>query len=331
MVHMFHIMSRLFQKPSVALCSAVDSEAQDFLEDLNAALYKFYNSDFGAKYFERAESTGGNWTPKFRAHLHLKSVISYGSRVIDLGCGTAHPWRNLADSGICYTGVDWSESQIGVNRIQMPEHTFLASSLYEVPLPDGAFDVAMSLYVIEHLVWPHKLLDEMWRLVKPGGIIAILCPPFRIRNTIKSFPYGLSPGPFMEKVKSGMLLDAVLHFIEHRITYPAYLRAHYPRGTDRHRFLINLKPVCLTHRVWFPDADAVYLADTAEITAYLVSKGSELIVEWPKQGYVLVRKRGEGATSTRAWKMPLYKDSPKRSLKLVKAASQGIKRSLMPA
>jgi len=275
--------------PRPNLYSAIDPNAQPVLEHLNAQLHEFYNSTFMPRYFEVSEKENTAWT-QLKAHWHLKNSIPQGSRVLELGCGAAHPCRHMADRQITYTGVDWSEYTIARNSKQWPNHTFLPSSLYNVALSDDSFDAVISLYVIEHLAWPHRLLDEMYRLVRPGGLIGILCPPFRIRSYIKSFDYGLSPRPFREKLKSGRLFDAALHLYQHRIAYPILLKRRYPRGPIQHRFLINIKPVCLQYPTWFPDADAVYLADTQEIVSYLAGKGVSLVQEWPKEGYVLMQK-----------------------------------------
>jgi hypothetical protein len=134
------------------------------------------------------------------------------------------------------------------------------------------------------------MLDRMFALTKPGGLIAIMTPPFRHREYLKSFDYGLSAMPFKEKVHRGRVLDVLLHTYQHRYTFPRYLRQHFPRGTNDGRFLIHLEPVCLNGAAWFPDADAVYVADTTEIGEYLVRLGSTLVEHWPDLGYVLVRK-----------------------------------------
>lgn len=276
--------------PRLELCSAIDPDAQPRLERLNAELYEFYHSEFTPQYFEAAEHGNFVWRPELKAHWHLKNAIPKGSRVVDLGCGTDLTCRNLSDRHIKSTGVDWSEEQIARNREQTPDHTFMSSTLYNAPLPEGSFDIAISLYTIEHLVWPHRLLDEMYRLVRPEGLIGILTPPFRIRDTIKSFDFGLSARPFKDKLRTGRLLDAALHLYQHRVTYRAYLKRNHPRGSNRHRFLINLEPICLRSENWFPDADAVYLTDTREMVAHLAAKGAIRIKEWPKHSYILLRK-----------------------------------------
>ena len=190
-----------------------------------------------------------------------------------------------------YTGVDWSEPQIERNRARMPGHEFVACSLYRTSLRSGSFDAAISLYTIEHLCWPHLLLDEMFRLVRPGGLIAVLTPPFRQRAAIKSFDYGLSPRPFKDKIRTFRWLDAALHLYQHRVAYPRFLRRNHPLDAPEHRFLIHLEPVCLRSRSWFPDADAVYLTYGREMLDHLMHLGAEEIVLRPFECCVLARRR----------------------------------------
>jgi ubiquinone/menaquinone biosynthesis C-methylase UbiE len=40
-------------------------------------------------------------------------------------------------------------------------------------LPDSAFDVVMSNSVVHHMAEPVDLLREMWRLLKPGGVLFV--------------------------------------------------------------------------------------------------------------------------------------------------------------
>jgi len=276
--------------PQPRLVSALDPAAQPALEALNAAMVAFYNSPVVDRYFATAETINADWPPDFKPHHHLRGSIPPESTVLDIGCGSAHPARHLAGVIGRYIGVDWSEQQIARNRDTFPQHTFIAGSVYDVALPASTADVVTCFYVIEHCVWPHRLLDEILRLTRPGGLIAILTPPFRHGAYLKSFPYGLSAQPFPAKLRRFRWLDAALHLYQHRFWYPRYLRRHHPRGAEGQEFLIFQDPVCLTAREWFPDADAVYLADTAEIASYLSQRGAETQQHWPEWGYVLARK-----------------------------------------
>ncbi len=116
----------------------------------------FYNSGATATYYACGEEVNAEWTEKMPAHLHLENSIARGARVLDLGCGSAHACRHLADRDVKYFGVDWSAHQVAINRTAYPSAAFLASSLCDVAVPEGQFDAVMSLYVIEHLVWPQR-------------------------------------------------------------------------------------------------------------------------------------------------------------------------------
>lgn len=292
-------MSRLVQLlcPRPTLYSALDPAAQAELVQLNHQLEAFYNGPVVARYFAAGESVNAEWSANFVPHRHLHEAIPLGSTIVDLGCGSGHPSRHLKDRLGAYIGVDWSEEQCAANRRRMPEHRFITGALYDAPLPDRSADVVMSLYVIEHCVWPHRLLDEMLRLARPGGLIALLTPPFRHRSYLKSFDYGLSARPFSAKVRSLSLLDVAWHVYQHRVWYPFYLRRHHPRGRDGHRFLISRHPVALRSVEWFPDSDAVYISDTQEMMDYLCTRGASEVVHWPKWGYVLARKGAEGVAT----------------------------------
>jgi ubiquinone/menaquinone biosynthesis C-methylase UbiE len=276
--------------PRTSFCSALDPDAQSDLDELNRSLAAFYNSPVVTQYFSTADTINAEWSSAFAPHLHLRASIPVGSDVLDIGCGSAHPARHLHDRLRSYTGVDWSAAQIAENRKRFPAHTFIASSLYDVPLPPASADVVMSLYVVEHCVWPHRLLEEMFRLARPGGLIAVLTPPFRQKSYLKSLDYGLSARPFADKLRSGDVLDVLWHLYHHRVWYPLFLRRYHPRGNAQHRFLIHRHPVALTSSTWFPDADAVHMSDTAEMLAHLQERGTVPVAHWPKWGYLLVRK-----------------------------------------
>lgn len=271
------------------MCSAVDPAAQRDLDTLSERLEAFYNSDATTRYYAIAETVNDAWTPALKGNWHLAHAIPHGATVLDLGCGSAPVFRHLGHAAPRYTGVDWSRDQIAQNQRRFPDAECLAGSLYDPPVGDRRFDVVMSLFVVEHLVRPYLLLDQMLRRANPGGLIAILTPPFRHGEYLKSFPYGFAAIPFADKVRRFKWLDALVHTYQHRIAYPRWLRTHHPRGTAAGRFLIHLDPVTLDGALFFPDADAVYMSDTGEMGEYLAERGATEIVHWPEWGYLLMK------------------------------------------
>jgi len=47
---------------------------------------------------------------------------------------------------------------------------------YEVPAPDGAFDVVLSGNVMEHVRRPWEWMQEMARVTRPGGLVITIAP-----------------------------------------------------------------------------------------------------------------------------------------------------------
>lgn len=110
---------------------------------------------------------------------HLKP----GQRLLDIGCGPGTITMGLAKSVAPgdVTGVDLAESQLGLARANAAKKgieniRFISCSIYELPFPDGGFDVVFAHAVFEHLKEPVSALREIRRVLKPGGIVALRSP-----------------------------------------------------------------------------------------------------------------------------------------------------------
>jgi len=104
-----------------------------------------------------------------------------GDRVLDVATGPGTVARQaavLAGPEGHVTGVDVSPAMLGVARAWRPQDgaapiEYIESSAAEVPLPDSSFDVAYCQQGLQHMTEPEAALREMWRLLKPGGRMAI--------------------------------------------------------------------------------------------------------------------------------------------------------------
>lgn len=255
---------------SLALCSAIDPGSVAELELLNERLQKYYNGVGTEDYFDTAERMNAVWSTHSE-HTIIKKLCEPGMSICDMGCGSAHSFSNLKEKRVSFTGIDISEVQILRNRMRYGgEPKFYARSLYNTGMETGSFDFVFSTYVIEHLVWPHKFLHEVARLVKPCGLIVILCPHFRIRHRIPSLEYGTTPLPLRDRTAKMDLYGCMRHLWLRQVFYPTKIRATYPRkGVP---FLINLEPSCFQGG-YYVDNDAVYFTDRSEMVAELLKEG----------------------------------------------------------
>ena len=96
---------------------------------------------------------------------NLAGVIAkYGlnGKVLEVGSGTGQ-LQDLVDD---YTGLDISST---VRRYY--HKPFVAASATDMPFPDNTFDAMWSIWVLEHIPEPERALQEMRRVLKPGGVL----------------------------------------------------------------------------------------------------------------------------------------------------------------
>jgi len=108
----------------------------------------------------------------------------YGrGKVLDLGCGDGTHANTVAKFGQTEVyGIDPSDDIIRLARSHYPQVHFQAGSAYELPYGDNFFDFVYLIDVIEHLKEPAKMLSEVRRVLKPGGIVAIQTPNYPIKR-----------------------------------------------------------------------------------------------------------------------------------------------------
>ena len=115
------------------------------------------------------------------------------TRILDLGCGSGALLERLAAMGYRQlTGVDIrppdSTAAIRYEQADLDQFRFDA--------PDGSFDLALAVEVIEHIENPGLFLAELARLLRPGGYGLLTTPNlhsaqakllFGLTNRLKQF------------------------------------------------------------------------------------------------------------------------------------------------
>lgn len=93
-----------------------------------------------------------------------------GGRVLDVGCGAGALVANLQDAGFASTGIDpfVRESIVFPNGARVWKRTLEET--------DGAFEAIMLHHVLEHLPSPAEALEQVLRLLAPGGRVLVRIP-----------------------------------------------------------------------------------------------------------------------------------------------------------
>ena len=101
--------------------------------------------------------------------------------VVDLGCGPGKLVIELArqSPGLHVTGIDLSEEMIarGQNNARresvVDRVSFRQGDAQQIPFPDGSLDLVVSTLSLHHWSDPVAVLDEMARVLRPGGSFLI--------------------------------------------------------------------------------------------------------------------------------------------------------------
>src|SRR3972149_8259852 len=107
----------------------------------------------------------------------IKKYAKKDTVFLDVGCGDLRLKRYLPKK-LTYSGLDINFSQVQINReVKKGEKVNLAlASAKKIPLADGSRTLAASAEVFEHIPGVEKAIAEVYRILKPGGILVISIP-----------------------------------------------------------------------------------------------------------------------------------------------------------
>jgi SAM-dependent methyltransferase len=128
-------------------------------------------------------------------YLFDRFNLKKGDKFLDIGCGRGEFLRGFIDCGVLGHGVDLSRT---AERYCSGAELRTADLENDpLPYPDNYFDVIYSKSVIEHFYYPEKLVKEMFRVLKPGGLAITMCPDWEFNVQIYFEDY-THRTPFMQ-------------------------------------------------------------------------------------------------------------------------------------
>jgi 2-polyprenyl-3-methyl-5-hydroxy-6-metoxy-1,4-benzoquinol methylase len=117
-----------------------------------------------------------------------------GKRLLDAGCGTGWFSKLSVERGAIVTSMDIGENLLSKVALKCNSERVLGSIL-NIPFEDNVFDIVVSSEVIEHVSDPYLAMQELFRVLKPGGVMVLTTPnkiwyfAIWIANTLKLRPY----------------------------------------------------------------------------------------------------------------------------------------------
>ncbi len=204
--------------------------------------------------YHRVPDPDWDYYPTYIAKLEAVRTWLHGlpsqTRVLDAGCGEGVIVEEFASS-LAIEGVDPNYTSDHVRT----------GSLLDLPFPDGRFDRALCLDVLEHLEYQQQpvALAELFRVLRPGGELLVSVPNLahlqsrihfllqgRLIRTASEYKH---PGdrPAEEYVR--LARSAGFDVIGRRGIFPTvpvltrFIRKHPRRLLPLHRLLTRVVPV----------------------------------------------------------------------------------------
>jgi SAM-dependent methyltransferase len=98
----------------------------------------------------------------------------FDNDVLDLGCGNG--WMASGLGCISPTMLDISAVNCRHTRHISSLHRVVQADAQEIPLKSGSFDVVICTDLFEHVPDTAPLVEEIHRVLRPGGILFFSCP-----------------------------------------------------------------------------------------------------------------------------------------------------------
>lgn len=198
------------------------------------------------------------WSVLAREHAALEigysndlyeTILAFGVRrgatLLDVGCGTANASEPFARNGLTVTGVDTSDAMLDAAAERLPQASFVKGEAEALPFPDERFDLLIAAQTF-HWVDRARALAEAYRVLRPGGVIAIWWKNLMAQDPMKQLRDEVSRTLGKEPIESGLtggfrefyasdFKDQTLRVLPWRIAVPVdeFLKYERTRGSLR--------------------------------------------------------------------------------------------------
>lgn len=127
---------------------------------------------------QRIQYAKGGIGKRYWDYRDKKTLAYIGKEedILDIGCGEGVTLEKLVKKFPDRTikGIDYSWENVEVcKEYNLPAEV---GDVYQLNFPDNTFDCCLFMEVIEHLEKPLRALKEIYRILRPGGLLLIVFP-----------------------------------------------------------------------------------------------------------------------------------------------------------
>jgi SAM-dependent methyltransferase len=123
-----------------------------------------------------------SYPDKLTKYLFEFYGMNANMKLLEVGCGRGEFLNGFNNCGLRAFGVDMLPNAL----IKFPNANIKIADLEKnkLPYPSNSFDVVFSKSVIEHFYYPENIIKEIYRVLKPGGLVITMCPDWKYNYKI---------------------------------------------------------------------------------------------------------------------------------------------------
>lgn len=150
------------------------------LEDLKRQQQAFYQAN--SKYYRLIDEQFHSGYTYDHILRELVGRLPVPVRFLDIGAGSGYYVHQATALKCAAVGIDLSSHACRMGSSRTPGRLYQADAEW-LPFRDAGFDLVFCQQIIEHVVYPERVLAEIARILRPGGILFLSAPNRLGRHT----------------------------------------------------------------------------------------------------------------------------------------------------
>lgn len=163
--------------------NATTIEPMDAVEQVRS----FWNTEACGTHFVKQFADDRDFFSKYRdfryrTEWHIPAFAAFadaaGKDLLEIGCGNGADGAMFAMHGARYTAVDLTAEAIDKTRRHFAAEglngAFRQENSERLSFADNSFDIVYSFGVLHHTPAPERAFNEVYRVLKPGGVARIM-------------------------------------------------------------------------------------------------------------------------------------------------------------
>lgn len=111
----------------------------------------------------------------------LRALADRSLMIADVGSGDGYLCSRLSKR-YQVVGVEFASSKVRIARERSSNPHYVVADVETLPFNSSSIDIAFCIEVMEHVPEPMRLLSEIFRTLKPGGLLILTTPSLHMKN-----------------------------------------------------------------------------------------------------------------------------------------------------